>query len=38
MGYSVSHNQFKALSSEDMRAFGKENSVLFDVKYALPND
>jgi len=26
------------LGSEGVRAFGKENSVLFDVKYVLPKD
>jgi len=35
---AVGHNQFKVLGSEGVRAFGKENSVLFDVKYALPKD
>ena len=35
---AVGHNQFKTLGSEGIRAFGKENSVLFDVKYVLPKD
>ncbi len=35
---AVGHNQFKELGSEGIRAFGKENTVLFDVKYALPKD
>ena len=35
---AVGHNQFKALGSKDIRAFGKENAVLFDVKYVLPKD
>jgi len=35
---AVGHNQFKALGSEGIRAFGKENSVLFDVKYVLQKD
>jgi len=35
---AVGHNQFKTLGSEGIRAFGKENSVLFDVKYLLPKD
>lgn len=35
---AVGHNQFKTLGSTGIRAFGKENSVLFDVKYALPKD
>ena len=35
---AVGHNQFRALSSEGIRAFGKEGAVLFDVKYVLPKD
>lgn len=33
---AVGHHQFKALGSEGIRAFGKDNAVLFDVKYVLP--
>ena len=35
---AVGHNQFKTLGSKGIRAFGKENSVLFDVKYVLPKN
>lgn len=35
---AVGHNQFKKLGSKGIRAYGKENSVLFDVKYILPKD
>jgi UDP-N-acetyl-D-galactosamine dehydrogenase len=35
---AVGHNQFKTLGSEGIRAFGKPNSVLFDVKYVLPKE
>lgn len=35
---AVGHNQFKTLSSEGIRAFGKEEAILFDVKYVLPKD
>ena len=34
----VAHQQFMAMGSEAIRALGKENSVLFDVKYALPKE
>jgi UDP-N-acetyl-D-galactosamine dehydrogenase len=33
---AVGHDQFRALGSEGIRAFGKPQSVLFDVKYILP--
>ncbi|EGG99497.1 UDP-glucose dehydrogenase [gamma proteobacterium IMCC2047] len=35
---AVGHKQFKDLGGNGVRAFGKENSVLFDVKYTLPKD
>jgi len=35
---AVGHNQFKVLGSEGIRAFGKDNSILFDVKYLLPKE
>jgi len=35
---AVGHKQFKDLGGEGIRAFGKQNSVLFDVKYTLPKD
>lgn len=35
---AVSHNQFAELGLEGLKAFGKENSVLYDIKYLLPSD
>jgi UDP-N-acetyl-D-galactosamine dehydrogenase len=36
---AVGHEQFKALGAEGLRAYGKENSVLYDIKYVLsPQD
>jgi UDP-N-acetyl-D-galactosamine dehydrogenase len=35
---AVAHAQFKALGSEGIRAFGKPESVIFDVKHILPRD
>lgn len=35
---AVSHNEFKALGVESIRALGKENHVLYDLKYVLPKD
>jgi len=35
---AVGHHQFKAMGLEGIKALGKENSVLFDVKYLLPAD
>lgn len=32
----VGHKQFTSMGPEKIRALGKENSVLYDVKYALP--
>jgi len=31
----VAHDKFKSLSEKQIRAFGKENHVLYDVKYIL---
>ncbi|HRD65677.1 MAG TPA: Vi polysaccharide biosynthesis UDP-N-acetylglucosamine C-6 dehydrogenase TviB [Candidatus Competibacter sp.] len=33
---AVAHRQFRELGAEGIRALGKPNSVLFDVKYVLP--
>lgn len=30
---AVAHKQFKQMSAEDLRALGKDNSVVFDLKY-----
>jgi UDP-N-acetyl-D-galactosamine dehydrogenase len=35
---AVAHNEFKALGVDSIRAFGKENHVLYDLKYLLPKD
>jgi UDP-N-acetyl-D-glucosamine/UDP-N-acetyl-D-galactosamine dehydrogenase len=32
---AVAHNEFKALSVEQIRAYGKDNHVLYDIKYLL---
>lgn len=33
---AVGHNEFKALGAENIRRFGKEEHVLYDLKYLLP--
>jgi UDP-N-acetyl-D-galactosamine dehydrogenase len=35
---AVAHDLFKALGADDIRAFGRENSLVYDVKYVLPAD
>ena len=35
---AVGHDQFKAMSAGEIRAFGKENHVLFDAKYVLKRE
>ncbi len=35
---AVAHDQFRALGEKGMRAYGKENSILYDIKYVLPAD
>ena len=35
---AVAHNAFRELGAEGIRAFGKKNSVLYDIKYVLPAD
>ena len=35
---AVSHHQFLSMGMEKIRAYGKPDSVLFDVKYVLPAD
>jgi len=32
---AVAHDEFKALSEDQIRAFGKVNHVLYDIKYLL---
>ncbi|MDA0707433.1 MAG: hypothetical protein O2805_12695 [Proteobacteria bacterium] len=33
---AVAHKEFKALGAKGIRAFGKSNSILYDIKYVLP--
>jgi len=33
---AVGHHQFVAMGAEGIRAFGKQTSVVYDVKYVLP--
>ena len=33
---AVAHDQYRALGEKGIRAFGKANSVLYDIKYVLP--
>ena len=35
---AVAHNEFKALGADEIHKFGKENHVLYDLKYLLPKD
>jgi UDP-N-acetyl-D-glucosamine/UDP-N-acetyl-D-galactosamine dehydrogenase len=35
---AVAHEQFKALGTAGIRAFGKQSSIIFDVKHILPRD
>ena len=35
---AVAHDQFKAMGAEKIRALGKTNSVLYDLKYVLPKE
>ena len=35
---TVAHDQFRKLGAEGLRAFGKDNCVLYDVKHVLPAD
>jgi UDP-N-acetyl-D-galactosamine dehydrogenase len=35
---AVGHDQFKALGAEGIRAFGRDNAVLYDIKYVLSPD
>jgi len=33
---AVAHDEFRALGADGLRAFGKDTSVLYDIKYILP--
>ena len=35
---AVAHNEFRALGADGIRAFCKDTSVLYDIKYVLPSD
>jgi len=35
---AVAHDEFRALGIDGIKAFGKETSVLYDIKYVLPAD
>ena len=35
---AVGHRQFREMGAEGIRAFGKQQSVLYDIKYVLPAD
>jgi len=35
---AVAHDQFRELGAEGIRAFGKDKSILYDIKYVLPAD
>ena len=35
---AVAHHQFKAMGVEAIRALGKQNHVLYDLKYLFPTD
>ncbi|GHB57375.1 UDP-N-acetyl-d-glucosamine 6-dehydrogenase WbpA [Psychrosphaera saromensis] len=35
---AVSHDEFKALGAEKIKALGKENHVIYDLKYILPKE
>ena len=35
---AVAHDVFKNLSSKQIKAFGKENHVIYDIKYLLVNE
>ena len=35
---AVAHDQFKDLGENGIREFGKDTSVVYDIKYVLPPD
>jgi UDP-N-acetyl-D-galactosamine dehydrogenase len=35
---AVAHDQFREMGEQGVRSFGKESSILYDVKYVLPAD
>jgi UDP-N-acetyl-D-galactosamine dehydrogenase len=35
---AVAHDQFRELGEQGIRSFGKQESILYDIKYILPKD
>ena len=35
---AVAHDEFRALGAKGIRAFGKDKSIVYDIKYVLPSD
>jgi UDP-N-acetyl-D-galactosamine dehydrogenase len=35
---AVAHDEFKKMSIEDIRALGKDNNVIYDIKYLLKSN
>ena len=35
---AVAHDEFRALGAEGIRALGKPESIIYDVKYVLPRE
>ena len=35
---AVAHDEFKSLSEEMIRSYGKDNNILYDIKYLLKNN
>jgi len=35
---AVGHDEFKELGAEGIRKFGKDRSIIYDIKYLLPRD
>jgi len=34
---AVAHDEFRALGAQGIRAYGKDNSIVYDIKYVLPS-
>ena len=35
---TVAHNEFKVMGADEIKALGKESSIIYDLKYVLPKD
>lgn len=35
---AVAHNEFKVMGADEIKALGKESSIIYDLKYVLPKD